>query len=255
MLPMILSFQIGDDFFRQPAVVAVVMIVVAALFVSPFPTFAFKKIHITPIWVLPTMLLVALVAAGLVSAPWLTCSAALLIYLASFPFSYRSYQAQMRKAETAGAGSDEAPAAAATETPPEPPRAEAGPSTVATMSPTDTLPPTAFVAAMPPPEPPAEPKEAKPPAEPEQAKPPAEPKEAGPEQAEPSAPEPTEAKEPATAETAAVLEEAREMGVLVGKGGLNGNVLRIKPPMCITRDDVDFALEVLDRALSTVESA
>jgi alanine-glyoxylate transaminase/(R)-3-amino-2-methylpropionate-pyruvate transaminase len=62
-------------------------------------------------------------------------------------------------------------------------------------------------------------------------------------------------KEPATTETAAVLEETRERGVLVGKGGLAGNVLRIKPPMCITRDDVDFALAVLDRTLSTVESA
>ena len=47
-----------------------------------------------------------------------------------------------------------------------------------------------------------------------------------------------------------MLEAAREMGVLVGKGGLDGNVLRIKPPMCITADDVDFALDVIDRSLS-----
>ena len=58
-------------------------------------------------------------------------------------------------------------------------------------------------------------------------------------------------KEPASAETAAVLEASRSMGVIVGKGGIFGNVLRIKPPMCITRDDVDFALAVLDRALAT----
>jgi alanine-glyoxylate transaminase/(R)-3-amino-2-methylpropionate-pyruvate transaminase len=55
---------------------------------------------------------------------------------------------------------------------------------------------------------------------------------------------------PASAETLEVLEAAREMGVLIGKGGLAGNVLRIKPPMCITAEDVDFALDVLDRALS-----
>jgi alanine-glyoxylate transaminase/(R)-3-amino-2-methylpropionate-pyruvate transaminase len=55
---------------------------------------------------------------------------------------------------------------------------------------------------------------------------------------------------PASAETLAVLESAREMGVLIGKGGLAGNVLRIKPPMCITADDVDFALDVLDRSLT-----
>src|SRR5947207_11679287 len=60
-------------------------------------------------------------------------------------------------------------------------------------------------------------------------------------------------KEPAKAETPAVLEAAREMGVLVGKGGLDGNVLRIKLPMCITAPDVDFTLDVLDRALSAAE--
>jgi alanine-glyoxylate transaminase/(R)-3-amino-2-methylpropionate-pyruvate transaminase len=59
---------------------------------------------------------------------------------------------------------------------------------------------------------------------------------------------------PASAETLEVLEAAREMGVLLGKGGLAGNVLRIKPPMCITADDVDFALDVLDRAFARVEA-
>ena len=55
---------------------------------------------------------------------------------------------------------------------------------------------------------------------------------------------------PASAHTLEVLEAAREMGVLLGKGGLDGNVLRVKPPLCITAEDVDFALDVLDRALT-----
>ncbi len=59
-------------------------------------------------------------------------------------------------------------------------------------------------------------------------------------------------KEPAKQETLEVMEYAREMGVLLGKGGLEGNTLRIKPPMCITAQDVDFALEVLDVALGKV---
>ena len=56
-------------------------------------------------------------------------------------------------------------------------------------------------------------------------------------------------REPAKQETADVLEACREMSVLVGKGGLDGNVLRIKPPMCITKEDADYAVEVLDHML------
>jgi alanine-glyoxylate transaminase/(R)-3-amino-2-methylpropionate-pyruvate transaminase len=58
---------------------------------------------------------------------------------------------------------------------------------------------------------------------------------------------------PAPLQTLDVLEAAREMGVLLGKGGLDGNVLRIKPPLCITAADVDFALDVLDRAFEKTE--
>lgn len=62
-------------------------------------------------------------------------------------------------------------------------------------------------------------------------------------------------REPATAATLEVLEIAREHQLLVGKGGLFGNVLRIKPPLCITRDDADYCLAVLDLALTRVENA
>lgn len=53
-------------------------------------------------------------------------------------------------------------------------------------------------------------------------------------------------KEPAREETARLHESLRECCVLVGKGGLFGNVLRIKPPLCITAADVDYAIEAID---------
>lgn len=56
-------------------------------------------------------------------------------------------------------------------------------------------------------------------------------------------------KEPAKEETARVLEACRELGLLIGKGGLSGNVLRIKPPMCLSEADAEFAIAVLDEAL------
>jgi 4-aminobutyrate aminotransferase-like enzyme len=63
-------------------------------------------------------------------------------------------------------------------------------------------------------------------------------------------------KEPAPEATASVMESAREQRLLIGKGGLYGNVIRISPPLNITRSDVDEFLARLDRALAaqTVQS-
>lgn len=46
-----------------------------------------------------------------------------------------------------------------------------------------------------------------------------------------------------------IWETTKQMGVLFGKGGLNGNVFRIKPPMCITKDDAKFGVYVLREAI------
>ena len=62
-------------------------------------------------------------------------------------------------------------------------------------------------------------------------------------------------REPAKAECAQVLELARDMGLLLGKGGLQGSVIRFAPPMCITQADADFILEVFDATLNQLEVA
>ncbi len=54
---------------------------------------------------------------------------------------------------------------------------------------------------------------------------------------------------PAKEECKRVMERAKDLGLLVGRGGYYGNVIRIKPPLCLTRADVEFVLEVLDMAL------
>jgi alanine-glyoxylate transaminase/(R)-3-amino-2-methylpropionate-pyruvate transaminase len=59
-------------------------------------------------------------------------------------------------------------------------------------------------------------------------------------------------KEPAKAECAQVMETCREMGLLLGKGGLHGSVIRFAPPMCITQADADFMLGVFDAAFAAL---
>lgn len=49
--------------------------------------------------------------------------------------------------------------------------------------------------------------------------------------------------------TLAILDAAKKNGVLLGKGGMAGNVIRIKPPLCSTIDDADTIIDVMDKAL------
>jgi 4-aminobutyrate aminotransferase len=58
--------------------------------------------------------------------------------------------------------------------------------------------------------------------------------------------------EPWPQAAAAVLEAARERGVLVGKGGLYGNVLRIAPPLSVTEAEVHEAADALIDAVNSV---
>ncbi|MFC0434994.1 aspartate aminotransferase family protein [Kutzneria buriramensis] len=47
-----------------------------------------------------------------------------------------------------------------------------------------------------------------------------------------------------------MLEETRKRGLLIGKGGLNGNVLRLAPPMTLTESEADEALEILAESIA-----
>lgn len=62
-------------------------------------------------------------------------------------------------------------------------------------------------------------------------------------------------KAPAAEQTSKLQETARENRVIIGKGGMYGNVIRISPPMNIGRSDVDQFIEVLDRSLAACSVA
>jgi len=59
-------------------------------------------------------------------------------------------------------------------------------------------------------------------------------------------------KEPHPQAVVKVFEETKKRGVLIGKGGLYGNVIRMGPPLIATKDDMDELVLALDEALATV---
>ena len=62
-----------------------------------------------------------------------------------------------------------------------------------------------------------------------------------------------ESKEPGAEEAGRVMERAKEEGLLVGKGGLYGNVLRLSPPLSLTEEEAARAIETLDVTLGEIE--
>ena len=61
-----------------------------------------------------------------------------------------------------------------------------------------------------------------------------------------------ESKDPAAALANAVLVETRKVGLLIGKGGMFGNALRIAPPLIANEEHIQEALEKLDYAFGQV---
>lgn len=92
LLPMVLSFQLGDAFFRSPWVVLAFLLSVGTLLVSSVPTYSFKKLVVPRQRVFPTMIVVVVAIAFIVSVPWLSLSIILGLYLASIAFSVRAHR-------------------------------------------------------------------------------------------------------------------------------------------------------------------
>jgi 4-aminobutyrate aminotransferase-like enzyme len=63
-----------------------------------------------------------------------------------------------------------------------------------------------------------------------------------------------ETKEPAPQAAHAVCERMLELGVIVQPTGDAANVLKVKPPMCLTTEDADYFTATLDQALSEIEA-
>lgn len=64
-----------------------------------------------------------------------------------------------------------------------------------------------------------------------------------------------EKKEPAPDYVAEIFERTKEEGLLIGKGGLYGNVIRLTPPLTIDQAEVDHAIRILGRVFAEVQAS
>ena len=104
LVPLVISFEAEAAWPRHPIVVGIVLVAVAGLMVSRLPTFSFKKGRIPRHFVLPALLIAALIMGVIASSPWIGLSLLGMIYVALIPFSWLAYrrQALRDKQETAG---------------------------------------------------------------------------------------------------------------------------------------------------------
>lgn len=99
LMPLALGFALGDVAAVPVWAAAAWVAAAALLMVSEVPTFSFKKLKLRPRWMLPFMVAVGLLAAGLASAPWETLTVVGLAYLATIPLSFLSYTRLKKEAE------------------------------------------------------------------------------------------------------------------------------------------------------------
>jgi CDP-diacylglycerol--serine O-phosphatidyltransferase len=99
LLPIMMSFELGDTVFRHPALVAPVMLAVAGLMVSKLPIYSFKKVKVPHHLIVPTLLAVGVLAGLLISATWITLIVIGLAYVANIPLSIRAHARLKREHE------------------------------------------------------------------------------------------------------------------------------------------------------------
>lgn len=82
----------GQMISLHPSVVGIWMAIVGFLMISNLPTFSFKKVEIPQKFMIPLVLSLVVTTTALISHPWRTFSILTLIYICSFPLSYRAFE-------------------------------------------------------------------------------------------------------------------------------------------------------------------
>jgi 4-aminobutyrate aminotransferase-like enzyme len=62
-------------------------------------------------------------------------------------------------------------------------------------------------------------------------------------------------KKPATDLCKKIISRCAELGLLLGKVGMYGNVIRVAPPLVIKKEECDIAVEIFDRAMNDISKS
>ena len=88
VFPMLLSFQLGDEFVRRPGFTSVVMVLASVLMVSRLPTPSIKYMHLPKALIAVAYLAFGAFLVLLINWPWATLTGGFLLYAASVPVAY-----------------------------------------------------------------------------------------------------------------------------------------------------------------------
>ena len=91
-IPLFLTLHAGPGWWSAPVTVGGWALVAAALMVSRLPTLSFKTVRVSPRAVAPLLVLVALLAAVIITVPYLTLAAVAVAYLAALPYAMYRYR-------------------------------------------------------------------------------------------------------------------------------------------------------------------
>ena len=111
MLPIVIVLGFEIEIFSHPAVAGTWTVVMASMMVSRVPTYSFKRIRVPQAYVLPLLVCVGLLLAGLAGFPWKVLTGVAVLYLLSVPLSVRSYARLKSEAERLHAEGDDTEAA------------------------------------------------------------------------------------------------------------------------------------------------
>lgn len=97
LLPMFLWLWTGEEIFHEPLLIAPWAALVAFLMVSNIATFSWGSMRLRRHIRLGALLVITLLGAALLTAPWPTLSASALLYVLMIPFSIASYAKVKRR--------------------------------------------------------------------------------------------------------------------------------------------------------------